>query len=154
GGGSGGVGGAGRERGGGQVASTPDLCTGQTAGLTNWPIEQIARAVEPDDAQRAALDEFKDATVKALDVLKAACPSELPSTPVGRLAAMHQRLDAMLQAVRIVRPALESFYGLLNDEQKARFNSLGSDEVAEQQNQSDPAQVCGERTAGIASLPI
>ena len=148
------VGRPGSRRGDGQIAATADLCTGQTVGLTDWPIEQIARAVEPDDAQRAALDQFKDATAKALDVLKAACPTELPSTPVGRLAAMHQRLDAMLQAVRIVRPALESFYGLLNDEQKARFNALGSDEVADQQNQSDLAQVCGERTAGIASLPI
>jgi LTXXQ motif family protein len=148
------VGRPGSRRGDGQIAATADLCTGQTTGLTDWPIEQIARAVEPNDAQRTALDQFKDATAKALDVLKAACPTELPSTPVGRLAAMHQRLEAMLQAVRIVRPALENFYGLLNDEQKARFNALGSDEVADQQNQSDLAQVCGERTAGIASLPI
>jgi hypothetical protein len=148
------VGRPGSERGGSRVASTPDLCTGQTAGLTDWPIEQIARAVEPDEAQRAALDEFKDASAKALDMLKAACPSELPSTPIGRLAAMHQRLDAMLQAVRIVRPPLERFYGLLNDEQKARFNALGSDDVADQQSQRDLAQVCGERASGIASLPI
>jgi hypothetical protein len=148
------VGRPGSERGGSRVASTADLCTGQTTALTSWPIEQIARAVEPNDAQRAALDEFKDAAAKALDVLKAACPTELPSTPVGRLAAMHQRLDAMLQAVHIVRPPLERFYGLLNDEQKARFNALGSDDVADQQNQRDLAQVCGERASGIASLPI
>jgi hypothetical protein len=131
-----------------------DLCSGQTAGLTDWPIEQIARAVEPDDAQRAALDEFKDAAAKALDLLKASCPTELPSTPTGRLAAMHQRLDAMLQTVRMVRPVLEKFYSLLNDEQKARFNALGPEEVADQRSRSDLSQVCGERASGIASLPI
>jgi LTXXQ motif family protein len=45
-------------------------------------------------------------------------------TPPGRVAAMTQRLDAMLEATKIVRPALENFYGLLTDEQKARFNQL------------------------------
>ena len=104
------VGRVGSERGGARKAATADLCAGQTAGLTDWPIEQIAQAVEPNDAQRAALDEFKDAATKALDLLRASCPTELPSTPTGRLAAMHQRLDAMLAAVRMVRPAVETFY--------------------------------------------
>jgi hypothetical protein len=137
--------------GGGRTAAA-DLCTGRTAGLSDWPIEQIAQTVEPTDAQRTALDAFKDATVQALEVLKASCPTELPSTPTGRLAAMHQRLAAMLEAVRTVRPALEQFYGLLNDEQKARFNAIGPDDQS--QSPRDIAQTCGERTAGIASLPI
>ena len=77
-----------------------DLCSGQTAGLTDWPIERIAQTVEPNDAQRAVLDELKDATARALEILKAACPTALPSTPTGRIEAMHQRLDAMLQDAR------------------------------------------------------
>ena len=44
---------------GGARAIGTDLCSGQTAGLTDWPIERIAQAVEPDDAQRAALDDLK-----------------------------------------------------------------------------------------------
>jgi hypothetical protein len=32
----------------------------------------------------------------------------------------------MLEAINIVQPALENFYGSLTDEQKARFNLLGS----------------------------
>jgi hypothetical protein len=39
---------------------------------------------------------------------------------------MEQRLKAMLEAINIVQPALENFYGSLTDEQKARFNLLGS----------------------------
>ena len=39
---------------------------------------------------------------------------------------MQQRLEAMLQAVKTVQPALENFYGSLSDEQKARFNQLGA----------------------------
>ena len=132
-----------------------DLCSGQTAGLTDWPIERIAQTVEPNDSQRAVLDELKAATAQALDLLKAACPTALPSTPTGRIEAMHQRLDAMLQAVRTVRPVVEKFYQSLNDEQKARFNALGPDDNPDQQQaQRDLTQVCGERASGIASLPL
>jgi LTXXQ motif family protein len=130
-----------------------DLCSGQTAGLTDWPIERIAQTVEPNDAQRAALDELKDATAQALDILKAACPTALPSTPTGRIEAMRQRLEAMQQAVRTVRPALDKFYQSLNDEQKARFSALGSDDN-QQQAKRDLTQACGERASGIASLPL
>jgi len=131
-----------------------DLCSGQTAGLTDWPIERIAQTVEPNDAQRAVLDELKAATAQALDILKAACPTALPSTPTGRIEAMHQRLDTMLQAVRTVRPVVEKFYQSLNDEQKARFNALGPDNSDQQQAQRSLTQVCGERASGIASLPL
>jgi hypothetical protein len=131
-----------------------DLCSGQTAGLTDWPIERIAQTIEPNDPQRTALDELRGATAKALDVLKAACPTDLPSTPTGRIEAMHQRLAAMLQAVRIVRPAMEKLYQSLNDEQKARFNSLGPDEGQDQQSRRELSQVCGDRASGIASVPL
>ena len=100
------------------------------------------------------LDEVKDATAQALDILKAACPTALPSTPTGRIAAMQQRLEAMLQAVRTVRPVVEKFYQSLNDEQKARFNALGPDNPDQQQAQHNLTQVCGERASGIASLPL
>ena len=131
-----------------------DLCSGQTAGLTDWPIERIAQTVEPNDVQRAVLDELKDATAQALEILKAACPTALPSTPTGRIEAMRQRLDAMLQAVRTVRPVVEKFYQSLNDEQKARFNALSPDNPDQQQAQRDLTQVCSERASGIASLPL
>jgi len=142
---------SGSERGG--VVTAANLCASQVASLTDWPIARIAQAVEPDDAQRVALDAFKDAAASALDQLKASCPTALPSTPTGRLAAMHQRLEAMLQAVRAVHPALEALYRSLNDEQKARFNAL-SDDTADQRAQRDLSQACGERASGIASLPI
>src|SRR6266496_74532 len=130
------------------------LCSGQTAGLTDWPIERIAQPVEPNDTQRAVLDELKDATARALDILKAACPTALPSTPTGRIEAMRQRLDAMLKAVRTVKPVVEKFYQSLNDEQKARFNALSPDNPDQQQAQRNLTQVCGERASGIASVPL
>jgi ABC-type transporter MlaC component len=113
----------------------------------------MAETLALDDAQRAALDGLKDATAQALDVLKSACPTELPNTPTGRLAAMRTRLDAMLSAVRTVRPALERFYQSLNDEQKARFNALEPEDAPEPAG-SDLTEVCGENAAGIGALPI
>ena len=54
-----------------------------------------------------------------------------------------------------MRPALETFYQSLSDEQKARFNALGpEDDRDQQQARRDLSQACGERASGIASLPI
>jgi LTXXQ motif family protein len=44
---------------------------------------------------------------------------------VTRLGAVDLRLAAMLQAAKTLRPALDNFYAALNDEQKARFNTMG-----------------------------
>src|SRR6266849_2030562 len=65
------------------------------------------------------------AWANAVEVLHAACPIDAVATPLARLDAMAKRLDAMLRAVDLVRPALESFYDSLRDEQKARFNAIG-----------------------------
>jgi ABC-type uncharacterized transport system substrate-binding protein len=43
-----------------------------------------------------------------------------------RVEAMEKRFEAMLEAAKTVQPALANFYNGLSDEQKARFNSLGS----------------------------
>jgi len=61
---------------------------------------------------------------QAGELLKTDCPTYRPLTPVVRLDAMEQRLDAMLRAINLVQPALEKFYAALTDEQKERFNQL------------------------------
>jgi hypothetical protein len=58
--------------------------------------------------------------------LKSDCPAYQALTPTGRVEAMERRLEAILVAVKTVRPALVNFYKGLSDEQKARFNTLGS----------------------------
>ncbi|MGE3160110.1 MAG: Spy/CpxP family protein refolding chaperone [Xanthobacteraceae bacterium] len=138
----------------GPVRTRTDICKADTAtSLTEWPIEQIALAVEPTDAQRTALDELRAATAKAVDVLKTACPNDLPSTPTGRIAAMQKRLDVMLLAVRMVRPKLDAFYQTLSDEQKARFNAIDPDNAA-RSNERDLIEACSARASGISSLPV
>ena len=90
-----------------------------------WPQKQIEETVQPTEAQRGALDNLGTAAAKAADLLKDSCPTQALATPTGRLAAVKARLGAMLEAVKIERPALENFYGSLSDEQKARFNAIG-----------------------------
>ena len=84
---------------------------------------RIERSVKPTEAQRGKFDELKVASNKASETMRAACPNEAATTAPGRMAAMEKRLDAMLQAVKTIRPALEAFYATLNDEQKALLDT-------------------------------
>jgi LTXXQ motif family protein len=105
--------------------SFSELCGQAAPGLTDWPVERIISAVEPNEQQRALLDALVKASDKAAGDLRAACPRNPPVTPVGRLDALEQQLAALHDAIRTVRPALEKFYNALGDDQKERFNALG-----------------------------
>ncbi len=118
------------------------LCGDDAREVANLPIDRISAAVTPDDKQRAALDALANASVQAAQAIKTACPTDVAYTPTGRLDAMERRIDAMVQAVALIRPPLESFYGMLSDEQKARFNGIGQ---ASRERRGAPAsaQTCG-----------
>jgi hypothetical protein len=108
-----------------QREATSQDCTATQANATNWPGDLIERNVKPTDTQRASLAALQDATAKAADILKSSCPPADARTPPARLAAVAARLDAMLLAIGTVRPALDSFYNSLSDEQKAAFDAIG-----------------------------
>ena len=110
----------------GALPDKTKACGEAKPGLTNLPIERIQDALKPNDAQRANLDRLGEATVKAVSILQAACPDEVPITPTGRLEAMEKRLKAMIEAADTVKEPLGNFYSSLSNEQKARFNRLGS----------------------------
>ncbi len=135
------------------------LCKQPGSGITAWPFAEIERKVGLDGEQKRLLDSVRDAAKQAAGVFKASCPAEkaFPLTPPGRLRAMMARLDATLQAVETVRPALEAFYDSLSDEQKERFNEIGpkgqkSTEASQALPQS--AQACAEAKPGLTNLPI
>lgn len=133
------------------------LCTQPDEGITAWPIAQIADAVQPTREQRRLLDDLRRAADAAADEFSKACPENLPMTPPGRLQAMSMRLQATLQAVKRMRPAVEAFYASLSDEQKARFNEirpkLKEERTAAAQTQDQHAD-CGGQKAGLSALPI
>jgi hypothetical protein len=137
------------------AAMAAEVCHEKVPTLTNWPIQQIAQTVEPDQAQQAALGNLKDAASMALDLLQSACPEELASTPTGRLAAMRKRIEVMLQALAIVKPALDGFYDLLSDEQKSRFNAITPQLAAARGGkQPDLSQACSGQAPKPTNLPI
>jgi LTXXQ motif family protein len=49
------------------------LCDERAPGVTDLPIDRIAQVVQPTPAQRVALDELKDASVKAAERLETDC---------------------------------------------------------------------------------
>lgn len=101
------------------------MCNPRFAGLAEWRVDQIERAVKPTDAQQATLKELRVASTKAVEALTAACPTDLPRTAGERLAFMEKRMEAMLQAVKTVRPAFDAFYASLDSDQKARLDAAG-----------------------------
>jgi hypothetical protein len=139
----------------GSATRAAEVCSNTASELTQWPIERISQVVQPTDAQRVMLDELKAETAKAIDLLKGACPNDLPSTPTGRLAAMQTRIETMLAAVKTVHPALDRFYQSLSDEQKARFNAIApAQDSASAKDQRNLFALCNERAPGLTDLPI
>lgn len=101
------------------------MCNPRAAGLAEWRFDRIERAVRPTDAQRKALDDLKAASAKAAETIVDACPRDIPRASTERLALMEKRMEAMLQAIKTVRPAFDAFYGSLSDKQKTRLDATG-----------------------------
>jgi hypothetical protein len=99
------------------------MCSPAAASYAEWRIKRLEQVVKPTEAQRAKFDDLKAASTKAVELMRNACPTDFPATVVGRMETMEKRLDAMLQAVKTVRPALDAFYATLSDEQKTRLDS-------------------------------
>jgi hypothetical protein len=138
--------------------SVQRLCSQPANGVMAWPFDRISKAVDPTDDQQALLKELRHAADEAADRFKQACPEHVPQTPVGRLDAMTERLQATLDAVKLVRPPLDRFYQSLSDEQKARFNNIGPNLGRKQPKANDAATQaqagCGGEKAGITAVPI
>jgi LTXXQ motif family protein len=141
-------------------AALPDhlaqMCGDDSRDIAGFPIDRIQTAIAPNDRQRAALDDLANASVKAAETIRTACPTEVALTAPGRLAVMQQRIEAMIAAVDIIQPALRTFNDLLNDEQKTRLNALSNDQGGEPtaRNSNDGfAGTCDASQAQVPALP-
>jgi len=98
------------------------LCGPDGGRIIGFMLDRLERITKPAEAQRQAFERLTEAAAKAQDIARATCPTgERPVTPPGRLAAAEKRLEALLEAIRTVRPALDEFYASLSEEQKARL---------------------------------
>jgi hypothetical protein len=102
------------------------LCQQGAERFTQLPIERVQDTVKPTQEQTELFERLKAASANAADQLRSSCPTRTPEAPLDRFDAVRTRLNAMRQAIETVRPALAGFYAALSDEQKARFNILGT----------------------------
>lgn len=101
------------------------MCGPRLAGMVAEHLAGIEDAVNPTEAQRSSFEALKAAAERARLVMRAACSTPSGATLPERLDAMQGRLEAMLQAMAIVRPAIDAFYGTLGDDQKSRLDAGG-----------------------------
>jgi hypothetical protein len=123
------------------------MCGDDTREVAGWPIDRIQQLVSPDERQRMTLDELADASMKAAQIIKTACPTSAAFTPTGRLAAMQLRIEAMEQAVDEVRGPLDTFYGDLTDEQKAKLNAANQETAQRNARPRGLTQSCAKNAA-------
>jgi LTXXQ motif family protein/Recombinase len=92
------------------------------------PVEQFSDAIQLNEKQSAALDDLANASRLAAENIRNSCPKDVALTAPSRLAAMQDRVEAMRIAISIMKPALDKFYGVLSDEQKAKITALAVDQ--------------------------
>jgi hypothetical protein len=90
-----------------------------------WPAKDIEARLHPNEAQRSALKELVRMSELAQNTLNFDCQADETLAAPDRLATADTRLDAMLDAIKQVAPALRDFLATLNDEQKAQFEAIG-----------------------------
>jgi hypothetical protein len=110
-------------------------CGPAPSSAPEWPTADIDRIVRPTEAQRASLVALRDAAAQAADMSKGSCPTDNPLTPTARFAALAKRLDILLQAVKTEIAPLDDFYGMLDDEQKARFDAISLPQTSQGEQQ-------------------
>jgi LTXXQ motif family protein len=103
-----------------------DGCSTPSRGFTAASIDRIARRLNLSEPQFAALEDFFAASEQAARKIRDSCPRQVPLTPTGRLAAIEERLTALLGAFALMRPPLDAFYGSLSDAQREQFERVGS----------------------------
>jgi hypothetical protein len=138
-----------------RVPPLQQLCddSREIAGL---PIDQIRQAVQPNEAQSAALDDLANALISAAQMIRGACPAQTAFTAPDRLALMQQRIGAMSKAALAVEQPLGKFYDLLDDDQEARLNAIAEDRrkmSAANGATEAPAQGCGAALPAALQWP-
>ena len=139
-----------------RVPPLPQLCGDDSGEIAGLPIDQIAQAIQPNEAQRAALDDLANALISAARMIRASCPTQTAFTAPHRLAVMQQRIEAMIKAESALQQPLGKFYDLLDDEQEARLNALAEDRrkmSPAKRATATPAEGCGAAQSAALQWP-
>jgi hypothetical protein len=146
-------------------------CDGQVAELRNMPLDAVVGIINPTPDQTGALDHIRSAALEASKSLAAACPKNGSANIHERLETLGRTLEAMADSLAQLRPALATFYALLDDEQKARLvamppskdartqpedasRSRQTQDVAQRRGSSDRDLYCQQWVAYLKRWPI
>jgi LTXXQ motif family protein len=139
-----------------RIPPPQQLCGGDSREIAGLLIDQIQQAMQPNEAQRASLDELANALISAAQMIRASCPTQTALTAPERLAVMQQRIEAMIKAESAVQQPLGNFYDLLDDDQEARLNAIAEDRrkmsVANRATEAS-AQGCGAAQTAALQWP-
>lgn len=129
---------------GASATETPTAASCGSVDLTSadWPIAQIASAIELNDAQRATLDRLRTALSDAVSSIKSACRNDANLAPVERLRAMQNTLWAVHDAAQLVRAPLAKFYNSLTEQQKQTFAAPAAPQSSRPPSRSEMARMC------------
>jgi LTXXQ motif family protein len=139
-----------------RVPPLQQLCGDDSREIAGLAIDQTRQVIQPNEAQRAALDDLVNALTSAAQMIQASCPTQTAFTAPDRLAVMQRRIGAMIQAELAVQQPLGKFYDLLDDEQETRLNALAEDRrktSAANGAKEAPAQGCGAAQPAALQWP-
>jgi hypothetical protein len=103
------------------------VCDAPSANAT--PMRTFEQTLQPTKTQRASLDAFQKKSFEMGQFLMASCLQSVAATPTERLDAAADRLTAVIFAASSVGLALNDVYNQLSDQQKAKLNGSGSQDM-------------------------
>jgi len=126
--------------------NAPAVSTCGSVDLTasDWPIAQIASAIDLTGAQREALERFKTALNDAVSSIKSTCRDKANLLPVERLRSLQNVLWAVHDAAQLIRTPLAAFYDSLDEAQKQKFAAPATAQAGNRtMSRSEMARMCG-----------
>jgi hypothetical protein len=120
----------------------------------NAMMGRISATVSPTAEQMPLLQKLGGALGMASGYLARACPKDIPPQPVARLQMMQSQIQALANAVNVVRQPLQDFAQSLTPDQLSRFNgSAASDDsqttVKDQNQAGNLVPPCGNSSTAI-----
>ena len=96
-------------------------CREQAAEFKKASFEGRTRIIQPSEVQSDAVDRIRATVTDAADTLAVTCPKDIPAPLSEKVGTLSFALDVIVGSLTTLRPALVTFFGSLDDEQKARL---------------------------------
>jgi hypothetical protein len=109
----------------GAMAKRYQACAAPSQEASERLLRQIGQEVQPSKAQEESMQDLRKTAVDMAKLLTAPCAQPIPADPPARLGAANDQLSSLSYAATSMEIALNGLYAQLDDEQKAKFDSLG-----------------------------